>query len=125
MQLIEEDRTTTKAQNEWLAKLKQYRDQLASANPREARAAILQMNDPHAVKALAKALESEANENIRHLYLERAGQRGDRARGEDSGRLVSAGAPGGTADGLPDPLKGNRQAVDFLPACSAAPTTAM
>lgn len=114
VQLIEEDRTTTKAQNEWLAKLKQFRDQLASANSREARAAILQMNDPHAVKALAKALESEANENIRHLYLEALANVGT----APAAKILAAWYLREPLEELRmaclDPLKGNRQAVDFF-----------
>lgn len=114
VQLIEEDRITTKAQNEWLAKLKQYRDQLASSNSREARAAILQMNDPHAVKALAKALEGEANENIRQLYLEALGNVATPA----AAKILAAWYLREPLEELRmnclDRLKGNRNAVDFF-----------
>jgi len=121
VQLIEEERATTQAQNEWLARFKQYRDQLASANPREARAAILQIDDPHAVKALAKALEGEANENIRHLYLEALANVGTAPAAKILAAWYLREPLAELRIACLDPLKGNRQAVDFFAGLLGSP----
>lgn len=77
IQLIEEARNRKSVEDEWLKKLKTYRDQLASGNgAAEARKAILEIRDPGAIRALGQALVDEPNPIVRELYLDALGNLG-------------------------------------------------
>ncbi len=115
IQLIEEDRQRTNTQRDWKAKLKTYRDQLASGNGADAaRQAILQMNDPAAIKALGEALVDESNPHIRELYLNALGNIGN----DHSAMALAAAYMKEPVDELKytclDHLKGKRVAVEYF-----------
>lgn len=115
VQLIEEDRERTNAQKEWLAKLKTYRDQLASASGADgARRAILAMNDPAAIKALGQALMDESDPHIRELYLNALGNVGT----DHAAMLLATAYMKEPIDELKytclDHLKGKHVAVEFF-----------
>ena len=112
---MEEDRTRANAQNDWLKRLKTYRDQLASGNGAEqARKAILEMNDPAAIKALGKALADESDPRIRELYLNALGNLGT----DQAAMLLAAVYGSEPVEELRytclDHLKGKHVATDYF-----------
>jgi len=115
IQLIEEDRRTTKAQTEWLKTLKTYRDRLASGSgAAEARQAILEMTDPAAIMALGRALVDESNPHIRELYLSALGNLDT----DQAAMLLATAYMKEPVDELKytclDHLKGKRVAVEYF-----------
>ena len=115
IQLIEEQRKRKNAEDEWLKKLKTYRDQLASGNgAAEARKAILEIRDPAAIKALGQALGDEASPHMRELYL---GALGNLATGPAAMALALAYRNEPVEElryTCLDRLKGNHLATDYF-----------
>ncbi len=118
IQLLEEERQRDSAQKEWIAKLKGYRDQLASGSGTEAaRRAILAMNDPAAIKALGQALVEESDPFARELFLNALGNVGT----DQAAMALAAAYMKEPVDELKytclDHLKGKHVAVQFFVNC--------
>jgi hypothetical protein len=69
-ELLEEQSKTNKAQLEWSGKLKRYSAWLGTDKGAQAMAHIKAINDPAAVRALAKHLEADKRHDVRLLYVE-------------------------------------------------------
>ncbi|MEX0978383.1 MAG: hypothetical protein WDZ48_06010, partial [Pirellulales bacterium] len=69
-ELLEEQSKTNKAQLEWSGKLKRYSTWLGTDKGAQAVAHIKAINDPAAVRALAKHLEADKRRDARLLYVE-------------------------------------------------------
>lgn len=70
IQLMEEQRKKDLAEGEWKKKLKLWRDWLGTDRDAAARANILQIDDPFAVKALAYGLKDDDRDQARILFIE-------------------------------------------------------
>lgn len=68
--LLEQRGKSTKAQSEWNIKLKRWSAWLGTNKGPQAAANIKAINDPFAVRALAKYLEADKRRDARQLYLE-------------------------------------------------------
>ncbi len=72
-ELLERREKVTRAQLEWHAKIKRWSTWLGTDKGAEAVAGIKAIDDPFAVNALAKHMETESRQDVRMLYLHALG----------------------------------------------------
>ncbi|KKK50146.1 hypothetical protein LCGC14_3127940, partial [marine sediment metagenome] len=70
IELIEKKRKVDVAQKQWAVKIKRWRGWLGTDRDADGRRSILGIEDPQAVVALIRFLESEPVEHVRLLYVE-------------------------------------------------------
>ena len=70
IELMEKERKQKIVEKEWFKKLKKWRGWLGGDKSHQARQAILAIDNPAAVKALAFAMEDDAREQARTLFAE-------------------------------------------------------
>ncbi len=70
IELIESDRKNELAEKEWAMKIRRFRAWLDTDRDGDGRRSILGIEDPHAVVALTRLLETDEAEHARLLYVE-------------------------------------------------------
>jgi len=70
IELIEANRNDDLAEKAWMIKIRRWRDWLGTDRDADGRRNILGIEDPHAVVALSRLLETDDVESMRLLYIE-------------------------------------------------------
>ncbi|MBL9123167.1 MAG: HEAT repeat domain-containing protein [Planctomycetaceae bacterium] len=70
IELLEKQKKDKLAERQWFGRLNKLRDELHSEKAAEATAKLRAINDPYALKAIAEALQTEPNQQVRIWLLE-------------------------------------------------------